>query len=238
MAYDPVGHKVYYHQVAGTGGPADWQYDPVADTWVRLTSIGTGTTRDAAMSFDVSCNCLVTLTNASGNGSPPEMWIGAIGSSGSGTTTALPLASPFVVKVTDANANPVAGTAVTFTVTSGGGNLAGGVTQLAVTTDTQGLASTTFTVGSNPGANTVTASSGTLAGSPVTFTATGVIGSTNPCDLNSDGAVNMTDVQMAVNQSLGVTTCTNANLDGAGCSVVGVQRVINATQGGTCRTGQ
>ena len=58
----------------------------------------------------------------------------------------------------------------------------------------------------------------------------------NACDLNSDGAVNNTDVQLAVNMSLGTVTCT-ANIIGAGvCNVVVVQRVINAL-GGTCVTG-
>jgi hypothetical protein len=238
MAYDPVHRKMYYHQVAGTGGPADWQYDPVADTWVRLTSIGTGATRDAAMSFDVSCNCIVTMSNANGTGTPPEMWIGAIGSSTSETTTALPLASPFVVKVTDTNGNPVSGVPVTFNVTSGGGRLAGGVTQLVVNSNAQGLASVSFTVGPNPGVNTVTASSGTLTGSPITFTATGGSGAANACDLNGDGSVNFTDVQAAISQALGLAACANADLDGSGCSVVDVQRVVNASQGGTCRTGQ
>lgn len=58
----------------------------------------------------------------------------------------------------------------------------------------------------------------------------------NACDLNSDGAVNNTDVQLAVNMSLGTATCT-ANIIGAGtCNVVVVQRVVNAI-GGTCVTG-
>ncbi len=58
----------------------------------------------------------------------------------------------------------------------------------------------------------------------------------NACDLNSDGAVNNTDVQLAVNMSLGTATCT-ANIIGSSvCNVVVVQRVVNAI-GGTCVTG-
>ncbi len=30
--YNPVTHKVIYHQLTNTGAPADWQYDPAADT--------------------------------------------------------------------------------------------------------------------------------------------------------------------------------------------------------------
>jgi hypothetical protein len=59
------------------------------------------------------------------------------------------------------------------------------------------------------------------------------------CDLNGDGAVNAADVQIAINQALGVTACTNASLQANGaCNVVDVQRVINASLGGSCVTGQ
>jgi hypothetical protein len=63
---------------------------------------------------------------------------------------------------------------------------------------------------------------------------------TNPCDLNGDCVVNGADVQIAINQTLGISPCTNASLQGNGlCTVVDVQRVINASlPGGTCNTGQ
>jgi Right handed beta helix region len=58
------------------------------------------------------------------------------------------------------------------------------------------------------------------------------------CDLNQDGVVNSLDVQIAINQTLGISSCTNANLDGSGtCTVVDVQRVINAALGLSCRLG-
>jgi hypothetical protein len=57
------------------------------------------------------------------------------------------------------------------------------------------------------------------------------------CDLNNDGRVDATDVQAAINMSLGVTACT-ANVVGTGvCNVVMTQRVINTAQGGSCVTG-
>jgi len=59
----------------------------------------------------------------------------------------------------------------------------------------------------------------------------------SPCDLNGDGAVNAVDVQIAINQGVGLAACTNANLTGNGCNVVDVQRVINAALGGACVTG-
>jgi len=63
-------------------------------------------------------------------------------------------------------------------------------------------------------------------------------GQTNGCDLNNDGKVDGTDVQSAINMSIGVTAPCTANVYGAGvCNVVVVQRVINAALGGGCLTG-
>ena len=83
------------------------------------------------------------------------------------------LASPFVVTVTDANGNPVAGTSVAFSIATVPGSASG--QSLSITsalTGTNGQASTVFTSGNTLGAYTVTASSTGLTGSPVTFTAT------------------------------------------------------------------
>ena len=61
---------------------------------------------------------------------------------------------------------------------------------------------------------------------------------TNACDLNSDGLVNVVDVQLAINQVLGISSCTTADIDGNGhCDVVDVQRIINAALGNGCQTG-
>ena len=55
--------------------------------------------------------------------------------------------------------------------------------------------------------------------------------SSSPCDINSDGATNVADVQLEVNMALGISPCTNAS---GTCSVVSVQRVVNAVLGGAC----
>jgi hypothetical protein len=58
------------------------------------------------------------------------------------------------------------------------------------------------------------------------------------CDLNSDGKVNILDVQIALNQALGISPCTIASLQQNGqCNVVDVQRVITAALGGACVIG-
>lgn len=71
----------------------------------------------------------------------------------------------------------------------------------------------------------------------LTFASAPVWAQLNACDLNSDGAVNVTDVQLAINMSVGSTTCT-ANIMGAGvCDIIVVQRVVNAALGQGCITG-
>ena len=65
-----------------------------------------------------------------------------------------PLANPFVVEVQDQNGNPLAGVTVTFTVTAGGGTL----TATTPTTDANGQARTTLTLGPILGTNSVQAS--------------------------------------------------------------------------------
>lgn len=60
----------------------------------------------------------------------------------------------------------------------------------------------------------------------------------NACDLNDDGLVNVIDIQLAINQTLGLSPCTNGDIVGDGqCNVVDVQRIINAALGGGCKTG-
>ena len=54
------------------------------------------------------------------------------------------------------------------------------------------------------------------------------------CDLNSDGGVNILDVNRVVSMVLGQATCT-ANLNGPGvCNIITVQRVVNASLGQPC----
>jgi hypothetical protein len=58
------------------------------------------------------------------------------------------------------------------------------------------------------------------------------------CDLNSDGSVNVLDVQLATNQVLGYATCGSADLVGSGqCTILDVQRIISASLGASCHLG-
>ena len=75
------------------------------------------------------------------------------------------------VHVVDQYGNDVSGATVTFTVTSGGGS----VSPANALTDANGIATTTWTLGTTAGANTLTATLGDL--SPITFTTNAVAGS-------------------------------------------------------------
>ncbi len=75
------------------------------------------------------------------------------------------------VQVLDSNTNPIAGLTVTFNVTAGGGS----VGSPSAITDVNGYASTTWTLGSTVGANTLVASTLGLS-SNITFNATAASG--------------------------------------------------------------
>ena len=68
--------------------------------------------------------------------------------------TGEPLANPFIVEVRDQRGDPMGGVTVTFAVTAGGGLLSA----TTGTTDANGRAESTLTLGSEPGTNTVEAS--------------------------------------------------------------------------------
>lgn len=66
----------------------------------------------------------------------------------------------------------------------------------------------------------------------------GLLGQSSPCDLDTqNSAINQDDVNAAVSMAIGQQPCT-ANITGSGvCTVVTVQRVINAAlPGGKCIT--
>lgn len=145
---------------------------------------------------------------------------------------------PPTVTVRDAVGNPVAGVAVTFAVTAGGGSATG----LEQTTNAQGVATVgSWTVGTTAGANTMRA---TIAGlSPVTFTATVVVPSiivrgagdrqialpfaavsTRPSVVvldNLDSPVEGVTVNFAVGSGNGQVTGASAVTNAAGVATVG-----------------
>ena len=94
--------------------------------------------------------------------------LGIVGGDDQQGASGASLAEALVVTVLDQAGSPFAGATVRFEVTAGGGTLS--VTR--ATTDAQGRAATTLTLGSTPGANSVQVTAAGLA--PVTFTALGL----------------------------------------------------------------
>ena len=101
-----------------------------------------------------------------------------------------PLSQPFIVEAQDENGSPLTGVSVTFAVTTGDGTLS----LTNTTTDTNGRAQSTLTLGSNLGKHSVEVSAAGIE-SPLTFHA---IAEAEPppisADVNSDGSVNILDL--------------------------------------------
>lgn len=91
-------------------------------------------------------------------------------------TVSQALALPFVAVVTDANANRINGVAVTFAVKQGGGSF-GGKATTTVTTDPDGRAAATLTLGAQAGSdnNVVEATFVGNTGAPAAFLATALV---------------------------------------------------------------
>ncbi|HET8633440.1 MAG TPA: Ig-like domain-containing protein [Gemmatimonadales bacterium] len=88
---------------------------------------------------------------------------------------AVALPQPLRARVTDAEAQPVSGVTVSWSVVSGGGS----VSPTSSVTDANGIAATTFTLGGHAGAQTAQAAVTGLTGSPVVFTATLILTSSH-----------------------------------------------------------
>ncbi len=149
------------------GSPALSDASGVAslDRWTLGTATGRNGLRAtvsgvSSVSFEAVATPDVpkTLTAVQGNGQTAT------------AGSALPV-SP-AVTVRDRFANPIPGVTVVFTVDQGGGSVTGPTTS----TDGFGVATVgSWTLGSAPGANSLTATvaDGSIAGNPVTFNATG-----------------------------------------------------------------
>ena len=139
---------------------------------------------------------------------------------GQGGQAGAQLAKPFVVSVLDQDGSPFAGAVVSFSVTAGGGTLSA----TTVTTDANGRARSTLTLGSDPGANTVVA---TVAGlGMVTFTATVVVQTAHSLTkVSGDGQEGPASTQLAAPFVVSV-------LDQDGSALAGVDVTFAVSAGG------
>ncbi|HXT17405.1 MAG TPA: Ig-like domain-containing protein [Gemmatimonadaceae bacterium] len=102
----------------------------------------------------------VSFTATAVSGGPAN--VAALSGSGQSGRAGEALASPFIVRVTDASGNPVAGTAVAWTAVNG-------TIATSTTTDATGQTSATLTLGTKTGAASASATAG---GKTASFTAT------------------------------------------------------------------
>jgi adhesin/invasin len=130
--------------------------------------------------------------------------------------------APSVI-VKDQFNNPVQGVSVTFAVASGGGS----VTAATPTTNASGIATLgSWRLGTTAGTNTLTATSGSLTGSPVTFTATAVATAAKTIVLNAGNGQSATvNTNVATAPSVAVS-------DSFGNAVAGVTVTFAVATGG------
>lgn len=172
---------------------------------------------------------VMSCSSDSGGPSGAATAIGVASGSVQSGTVGAPLPTPIGVRVVDASGDGVAGVAVTFAVTAGGGSVAAAA---PVSTNAQGEASTVWTIGTVSGAsnNIATATAAGLTGSPVTFRASGVAGpgvAVVPVSGNNQNAVFFTSpapLVAQVNDAYGnpvVGTTVNWTISGGGSGSVG-----------------
>ena len=157
---------------SGIATVSDWTVGPLA---------GVNTVTATATGSAISGNPVsFSATGTAGNASTIALDAG----NGQSAVAGSALVVDPSVKVTDSGGNPVQGIAVTFAVASGGGTITGG----NATTNINGIAAVgSWTLGTQAGSNTLTATSTGLSGSPVTSPATGVAGPAHRRHHHGDG---------------------------------------------------
>ncbi|MEO8334294.1 MAG: Ig-like domain-containing protein [bacterium] len=208
-----------------TGGTATTNASGIATvgSWTLGNTPGANTL--TAMSTSVAG---VTITFTATGTVGPAATIAPIGGNGQSATAGSAVAMNPSVLVTDVAGNPVSGVSVTFAVASGGGSATG----VAAVTDGSGIAMVgSWTLGTTAGSNTLVASSGSLTGSPVTFTATGVAGPAASISVNAGNG------QTATAGTAVATPPSVIVKDANGNPVAGVTITFGVTSGGGSATG-
>ncbi len=141
-------------------------------TFSNLTLTGSGphTLRFATTTPSLS---VVSASIVVGAGAPAR--INAVSPVNQSATTGASVTAPSV-EVTDAAGNPVSGVNVAFAVTAGGGTTSPSSGSVVVTGANGRATLQSWTLGTSPGVNTVTATVSGLTGSPVVFSATATVG--------------------------------------------------------------
>lgn len=144
-----------------------------------IATLGSWTLGNTAGSNAVTAGAIgvtgsVTFSATGIPGPAASIAIANAASNGQSAPAGSAVSIPPSVKVTDSRGNGVSGVAVIFAVATGGGSITGA----NATTDASGVAAVgSWTLGSAAGQNSLTATAGSLTGSPLTITATGTAGS-------------------------------------------------------------
>ena len=179
------------------------------------------------------------------------------------TTSAVNGAHSLTAVGTDVLGRTSTSTAISVTVANAAGGSAPVITSALSSTGTIATAfsyqiaatnsPTSFNATGLPAGLSVNTVTGLISGTPTTAATSSVsISAVNAkgtgaktlmlyvysaCDVNLSGATNVVDVQLQVNQAMGVAACTSdLNRDGV-CNVIDVQRDVNAALGGPCVLG-
>ncbi len=177
---------------------------------------------------------LVALAGCKSSGSttvtppPPPPVISILEGNSQTATVGAAVAVAPAVKVSTTTGAAVSGRAVTFAVASGGGS----VTGANQTTDASGIARIgSWMLGQAPGSNTLTATATGATGSPLTFSATGMVGVA--ATVNKQGG----DVQFAVVGTAVAARPSVKVVDQFGNAVAGVTVTFAVASGGGSITG-
>jgi hypothetical protein len=162
------------------------------------------------------------------NSPPTPASLTATGGTPQSMAAGAPFATALQATVKDGNGNPIGGAVVSFTAPTSGASAT--LSSPTASTNSSGVAQVTATANATTGSYSVTASIGGLS-APFALTNLPLVGK---CDINADGKVNVVDVQLEINEALGVSAANN-DLNGDGkVNVVDVQIVINAALGLGC----
>lgn len=119
----------------------------------------------------VMANVTVAFVVTAGGGAVSPLAVATDSSPTAGTQVA-----PLVFAADYAESNPIAAAIASSATPHSNGNVSGGSVSVVSTTDTQGQAQATLTLGATAGTNTVEARSDGLTNSPIVFDATGLAG--------------------------------------------------------------
>ena len=164
-----------------------------------------------------------------GVGAPASIAASAGNGQSAPAGTAVPILPAVIVR--DAGGTPVAGTPVTFAVTSGGGSVSGA----SATTGADGVARVGgWTLGADAGTNTLTATvpAPDVSGNPVTFTATAVPGSADA----SKSSVDVSPKTIPASTGSSISVVTVVVRDAGSNPIVGQTVALSATGAGVSLT--